>query len=104
MKLPDRTACVRTPATKQPEQAAMGSNDDVSKAWASLFKARQADWRNATDCTPATSKRLRQRMFLHATISSFLTMYDWALAKRARSRSSALRGSDGRLRRTSQAS
>src|SRR6516164_3067385 len=30
--------------------------------------------RNATDCTPVTSKRLRQRRFLHATRSSCLTM------------------------------
>ena len=30
--------------------------------------------RNATDCTPETSKRLRQRMFLHITRSSRRTM------------------------------
>lgn len=30
--------------------------------------------RNATDCTPATSNRLRQRMFLHITMSSRRTM------------------------------
>jgi len=30
--------------------------------------------RNATDCTPETSKRLRQRMFLHITMSSLRTM------------------------------
>jgi len=30
--------------------------------------------RNATDCTPAISKRLRQRMFLHASMSSRRTM------------------------------
>src|SRR5271154_5987077 len=51
---------------------------------------------------PATSKRLRQRTFLQPIRSSLRTMYDWALAKRARSRSSALRPSAAFFRRTSQ--
>src|SRR6185312_11560183 len=42
-----------------------------------------------TDCTPEISKRLRQRTFLQAIRSSLRSMYERALAKRARSRSSA---------------
>ena len=33
-----------------------------------------AESRKATDCTPATSKRLRHRIFLQATMSSRRTM------------------------------
>lgn len=35
---------------------------------------RQADCRKATDCSEVTSNRLRQRMFLQATMSSWRTM------------------------------
>jgi len=39
-----------------------------------LPKRSVADYRNATDWIPATSKRLRQRMFLQPTMSSRRTM------------------------------
>src|SRR6266852_549567 len=57
---------------------------------------------NTTDCTLVISKRLRQRMFLQASRSSLRIMYDRALAKRARSRSSARGGTFRFFVRTSQ--
>lgn len=59
-------------------------------------------WRKTTDWSPEISNRFRQRAFLHWAKSSRRSIYDWALAKRARSRSSARPGSAFFFVRTSQ--
>ena len=58
--------------------------------------------KKASDCSCVISNGFRQRTFAHDNLSSRLTMYDCALANRARSRSSAPRGNCGRFRRTTQ--
>jgi len=58
-----------------------GQHQDRAAELCFLSELRELDvrWRffysrNATDCTPATSKRLRQRRFLQATMSSLRTI------------------------------
>src|ERR1019366_1667462 len=65
-------------------------------------RAERYSLRNASDCNWVISNGLRQRTLAQDNLSSRLTMYDCAFAKRARSRSSAPRGSCARLRRTTQ--
>src|ERR1035441_8205629 len=86
--------------TAQPSAAAIISNK--LREGISIFLAVRYSLRNASDCNWVISNGLRQRMLAQDSLSSRLTMYDCAFAKRARSRSSAPRGSCARLRRTTQ--
>lgn len=74
-----------TPMHSQPDRA----------TFAGLYSDK-----NASDCSCVISNGFRQRILAHASLSSLRTMYDCALANRARSRSSAPRGNCARFRRT----